>query len=190
MRSRLITAALIGAGASIPASALKAASESRLQQAAERIWPPTEQDKELVGTDPSGHLENMPPAVLAERVARQLGLGPLSGPGKLRIQNAVHYSIGAVSGATYAVLAAVFPVVAAGNGTVAGATIYAAGHGTALPLLRVQEPPWRLPRAAVAWEFTSHLLFGLALELARRRGLRMVPVLRAPRDRRSRRGSV
>ena len=60
------------------------------------------------------------------------------------------------------------PSVTVGTGTVAGAAIYAAGHGTALPLLRVQEPPWRLPRAAFAWELTSHLLFGLVLEIVRR----------------------
>lgn len=181
MKSSLVRAALVGAGASIPASALKAISETRLQQAAERIWAPTTQERELVGTDPSGHLENMPPAVLAERVARRLGHGPLSGPDKLRIQNVVHYGIGALSGATYGVLAAAFPSVTAGGGTAAGAAIYAAGHGTALPALRVQEPPWRLPRAAVAWEFTSHLFFGLVLELARRRLTRTVPAARNAR---------
>jgi uncharacterized membrane protein YagU involved in acid resistance len=65
----------------------------------------------------------------------------------------------------YGALAEAFPAVTVGAGTAAGAGLYAAGHGTALPLLRIQEPPWRLPRAAFAWELTSHLLFGLALEL-------------------------
>lgn len=174
MRSTLLTAALIGAAASVPASRLKALSESPLQRVAEALWAPTERDRTLVGTDPTGHLENMPPAVLAERVARRLGYGPLGVSRKLRIQNVVHYSIGAMSGAAYGVLAARSPSATAGFGTVAGAAIYAAGHGTALPLLGVQEPPWRLPRAAVAWEFTSHLLFGCALELARRGACRIL----------------
>jgi hypothetical protein len=36
-----------------------------------------------------------------------------------------------------------------------------------LPALGIQRPPWRLAPAAVAWESTSHLVFGVALEAAR-----------------------
>lgn len=174
MRKTVATAALAGAVASLPASTVKALTEKPLQLAAETLWSPTAQDRELVGTDPTGHLENMPPAVLADRVARRLGRGPLTRQAKLRIQNVVHYGTGAMAGAVYAILAEAFPSVTAGAGTAAGVAVYAFGHGTALPLLRVQEPPWRLPRAAVLWEFTSHLVFGLGLELARRSSLRIL----------------
>jgi putative membrane protein len=176
VRKTLATTALIGAAASIPASKFKGITESPLQRAAEALWPPTEQEKQLVGTDPTGHLENMPPAVLADRVARRLGRGPLDTPTKLRVQNVVQYTFGALSGAVYGALAEAFPAATAGAGTAAGAGLYAAGHGTALPLLRIQEPPWRLPRAAFAWELTSHLLFGLALELGRRSASRVLAV--------------
>jgi putative membrane protein len=174
MRKTMATAALVGAVASIAASKFKALIESPLQLAAETLWSPTVQDRELVGTDPTGHIENMPPAVLADRAARRLGRGPLTRQAKLRIQNVVHYGTGAMAGVAYGVLAEAFPSVTAGTGTAAGVAVYAVGHGTALPLLRVQEPPWRLPRAAVLWEFTSHLLFGLVLELARRGSLRIL----------------
>jgi putative membrane protein len=169
----LARTALLGAVASIPASKLKAVSERRLQRAAETLWPPTEQEKQLVGADPTGHLENMPPAVIADRVARRLGYGPLDTATKLRIQNVIHYTFGAVSGGMYGVLAEAFPSVTAGAGTVAGAGLYAGSHGSTLPLLRVQVPPWSLPRAAVAWELTSHLLFGAVLEIGRR-GVRRI----------------
>lgn len=168
MRKTLATAALIGAAASIPASTFKGIAESLLQRAAEALWPPTEAERQLVGTDPNGHLDNMPPAVLADRMARRLGRGPLDTPTKLRVQKVVHYTFGAMSGAAYGALAEVFPCTTAGGGTLAGAGLYAASHGTALPLLRVQEAPWGLPHAALAWEFTSHLLFGVALEVGRR----------------------
>jgi uncharacterized membrane protein YagU involved in acid resistance len=164
----LAGAALLGAAASIPASKVKALSERRLQRAAEAVWPPSESEKELVGADPSGHLENMPPAVLADRVARHLGHGPLDTSTKLRIQEAVHYTFGALAGSAYGALAQTFPSATAGAGTAAGAGLYLASHGSTLPLLRIQAPPWRLPRAAFAWELTSHLLFGAALELGRR----------------------
>jgi putative membrane protein len=170
----LASSALLGALASIPASKLKALSERRLQRAAETIWPPSEQQKQLVGADPSGHLENMPPAVAADRIARRLGYGPLDTGTKLGIQNAIHYTFGAIAGGVYGVLAETFPVATAGAGTVAGAGLYAASHGSTLPLLRVQAPPWRLPPAAVAWELTSHLLFGAVLEFGRRRVRRVL----------------
>jgi putative membrane protein len=180
MKTTFAKAALIGVAASIPASKLKAATESSLQRGAEALWPATEQDRELVGTDPTGHPDNMPPAVLADRVAQRLGRGMLSTPAKLRIQNVVHYSFGAGFGAAYGVLAEVFPAVTAGSGATAGVALYATGHATALPLLHVQEPPWRLPRAALAWEVTSHLLFGLVLEVSRRSATRIVTASRRP----------
>jgi putative membrane protein len=176
MGKTVLTAALIGAAASIPASKFKKITESPLQRAAEALWPPTEQEKQLVGTDPTGRPDNMPPAVLADRVARRLGQGPLVTPTKLRVQNVIHYTFGALFGAAYGALAEAFPAATAGAGTVAGAGVYAASHGTALPLLRIQERPWRLPRAAFAWEFVSHLLFGLALELGRRSASRVLAV--------------
>jgi putative membrane protein len=174
----LARAALLGAVASIPASRLKAVSERQLQRGAENLWPPSEQEKLLVGADPTGHLENMPPAVLADRVARRLGHGPLDTETKLRVQNVIHYSFGALSGSVYGALAEAFPPATAGTGSALGAGLYLASHGSTLPLLRIQVPPWRLPRAAFAWEFASHLVFGAALELSRR-GMRRVFATRA-----------
>jgi putative membrane protein len=174
MTRTLVGGFLLGAVASIPASKLKAISEPRLQRAAEMVWPPSEEEKKLVGVDPSNHLDNMPPAVLADRVARHLGHGPLDRVTKLRIQNTIHYSFGALYGGTYAAVATAFPAATAGFGTAAGTGLYLASHGSALPLLRVQAPPWRLPRAAFAWELASHLLFGAALESSRRGGARLV----------------
>jgi putative membrane protein len=176
MKKTLVTTALIGAAASIPASKFKGITESPLQRAAEALWPPTEQEKQLVGADPTGHLENMPPAVLADRVARRLGYGPLDRATKLRIQNAIHYTFGALFGSAYGALAEAFPATTAGAGTAAGAGLYLASHGSTLPLLGIQAPPWRLPRAAFAWELTSHLLFGAALELSRRGAQLVTPV--------------
>ncbi len=173
MTKTIARAALLGVVAAIPASKLKAISERQLQRGAESVWPPSELEKELVGADPTGHLENMPPAVIADRVARRLGYGPLDRATKLRIQNAIHYTFGALSGSAYGALADAFPAATAGMGTAAGAGLYLASHGSTLPLLRIQAPPWRLPRAAFVWEFTSHLVFGAALELSRR-GLRVL----------------
>ena len=175
------TAALIGAIASILASVLKGVGERRLQRAAESLWPPTEAQKELVGADPSGHPENMPPAVLADRVARWLGHGPLDDHSKLKAQNVIHYTFGAAFGAGYGIAAELIPIITTGLGVSAGAGLYAVTHATVLPLLGIQEPPGRRPRSAVAWELTSHLGFGLTLELGRRTASRLLTGDRAAR---------
>ena len=62
--------------------------------------------------------------------------------------------------------------------TAAGAGLYLASHGSTLPLLQIQAPPWRLPRAAFVWELTSHFVFGAALESSRR-GLHRVLALKS-----------
>ena len=120
--------------------------------------------------------ENMSPAVLADPVARRLGRGRLDASTKLRIRTLSITRSEPCPAPSTVHSRKVFPSATAGVGMAAGAGLYLASHGTALPLLRIQKPPWRLPRAAFAWEFTSHLLFGLALELGCRSASRILAV--------------
>jgi len=154
--------------AGLTASWVKALSEPPLQDVAERILPPSPAQKRDVGADPSGRPENMPPAVLANRVAVGLGHGGLTVPQRLRLQNAIHYGTGAGLGVAYSALARRWRPATRGGGALAGVAIYAGTHGSVLPALGIQRPPWRLAPAAVGWELTSHLVFGTALETARR----------------------
>jgi putative membrane protein len=150
------------------ASWVKALSEVRLQAVTERVLPPSPAQRREVGADPGGHPENMPPAFLANRTAVALGHGGLTTPQRLRIQQMVHYGFGAGLGIAYGVAASRFPAVRRGRGALAGLAIYAGTHGSVLPALGVQRPPWRLAPAAVVWESISHIVFGASLEAARR----------------------
>jgi putative membrane protein len=150
------------------ASWVKALSEPRLQVVAESILPPSPAQKEEVGADPSGHPENMPPAVIVGRAASALGHTALTNGERVSAQRVIHYTFGAGLGVAYSGLATRWPVATRGKGTMAGLAIYAGTHGSVLPALGIQRPPWRLAPAAVAWEATSHVLFGAALETARR----------------------
>jgi putative membrane protein len=154
--------------AGLVASWVKALSEPRLQAAAERILPPSPAQKQEVGADPAGRPENMPPAVLVGRAAIALGHGPLTTNQRVRAQQAIHYGFGAGLGAAYGVAASRWPAATRGRGALAGLAIYAGTHAGILPALGIQRPPWRLAPAAVAWESTSHVLFGTALEAVRR----------------------
>ena len=155
-----------GVIAGLVASWVKALTEPRLQALAEAILPPSPSQNEDVGADPSGHPENMPPAVLVNRAAVALGRR-LTVPQRLRAQNVIHYGTGAALGVAYSAAAGRWPATIRGRGALAGVAIYAGTHGSLLPALGIQRPPWQLSQAAVAWESTSHLVFGVALEATR-----------------------
>jgi putative membrane protein len=155
-----------GVIAGLVASWVKALTEPRLQALAEAILPPSSSQKQEVGADPSGHPENMPPAVLVDRVTVALGRR-LTVPQRLRAQHVIHYGTGAGLGLAYNAAVRRWPAASLGRGTLAGLAIYAGTHGSLLPVLGIQRPPWRLAPSAVAWESTSHLVFGAALEAAR-----------------------
>jgi putative membrane protein len=152
----------------LAASWVKAQSEPPLQAAAERILPPSPAQKQEVGTDPTGRPENMPPAVVADRVVRSLGHCGLTAPQRVRAQNVMHYGFGAGLGLAYNVATSRWPAASRGRGALAGLAIYAGTHGSLLPALGIQRPPWRLAPAAVLWESTSHVVFGTALAAVRR----------------------
>jgi putative membrane protein len=155
-----------GVIAGLVASWVKALTEPRLQALAEAILPPSPSQKQDVGADPSGHPENMPPAVLVDRATVTLGRRTTV-PQRLRAQQVIHYGTGAGLGVAYSAAARRWPAASRGRGALAGVAIYAGTHGSLLPALGIQRPPWRLSPAAVAWESTSHLVFGVALEAAR-----------------------
>jgi putative membrane protein len=146
---------------------VKGLSEPPLQAAAGRILPPSPAQKKEVGADPTGRPDNMPPAVIANRVAVALGHGELTAPQRLRAQTVIHYATGAGLGVAYSAAAARWPAVSRGRGALAGLAIYAGTHGSVLAVLGVQRPPWRLAPASVLWESTSHLVWGIALETLR-----------------------
>lgn len=157
-----------GALSGLVASCVKAFSEPRLQTVAESLLPPSPAQKQEVGADPSGHPQNMPPAVIIGRAASVLGHAQLTDGQRIRAQVVIHYAFGAGLGVAYSAVARRCPAATRGAGALAGLAIYAGTHGSALPALGIQRPPWRLAPAAVAWETASHVLFGAALEMSRR----------------------
>jgi putative membrane protein len=157
-----------GVGAGLVAAWVKAVSEPPLQMAAERILPPSPAQKEEVGADPSGRPENMPPAVLVGRAAAAVGHRGLTDRQRVRAQQVIHYGSGAALGGAYLAAASRWPAATRGRGALAGLAIYGATHGSLLPALGLQRPPWRLAPASVVWESTSHAVFGTALDAMRR----------------------
>lgn len=84
----------VGVLSGLAASWVKAFSEPRPQDVAESILPPSPAQKLEVGADPSGHSENMPPAVIVGRIASALGHIRLTDRQRVRAQRVIHYALG------------------------------------------------------------------------------------------------
>lgn len=162
------TTVIVGVATGLFASWVKVLVEAPMQVRAEKAWPPTPAQLDLVGADPARQPEKMPPAVIAGSVWKRLRGTELETDRRLQAQAVIHYVFGAGYGAVYALVAGPAPVFTRLLGAPAGAALYGGTHGTALPMLGVQ--PWatKLPKAAVAWEGGSHVVFGIANELSRR----------------------
>ncbi|MBZ9753372.1 DUF1440 domain-containing protein [Deinococcus sp. HMF7604] len=159
---------LVGAVAGLIGAAVKAKVEPALQTLAEQAFPPTPAEKKMVGADPTGRQDHMPPAEMVEALGEQLTGKTPTKEEKLEGQQVIHYAMGAALGATYSALAAAQPAVTRGLGVPAGAVMYAMTHASAVPATGFQAWPWQLPRSAVVWEAASHLVFSLTTELVRR----------------------
>jgi putative membrane protein len=106
----------------------------------------------------------------AERVAGRR----LADSEKGKAGNAVHYGFGTALGATYGTAAEVEPWVAAGLGMPFGGAVALVADEALVPAAGLSAPPWESSASTHAYSLASHLVFGAALEAARRVLLRLL----------------
>ena len=162
-----------GLVAGMLATMAKGRAEAWLQPLAEKVWPPTAADKRILGADAAGHPGNMPPNEIAVKAVEVVVQGEADDEDLVAAVGAkLHWSMGLGCAVAYAVASSRYPRLRVGLGAPAGLALYAATHGSTLPLTGLQPPPWKMPPAAVAWEIGSHVIYGMALEtLLRTHGL-------------------
>ncbi len=93
---------------------------------------------------------------------------------KGRAGEAVHYGFGTVLGMAYGAAAEIEPWVTAGFGLPYGGAVAVIADEALVPAAGLSGPPWRSPPATHAYSIISHLVFGAALEAARRVLLRVL----------------
>ncbi|MBW8873768.1 MAG: DUF1440 domain-containing protein [Acidobacteria bacterium] len=81
---------------------------------------------------------------------------------------AVHYGFGTLTGGAYGALAEVAPAVTRGAGLPFGSAVWLGADEIAVPAFRLSGPPLSHPPAVHARALAAHLVYGLALETARR----------------------
>ncbi|MFC7739131.1 DUF1440 domain-containing protein [Roseomonas sp. GCM10028921] len=93
---------------------------------------------------------------------------------KGRAGEAVHYGFGAALGMAYGVAAEIEPWITAGFGLPYGSAVAVVADEALVPATKLSGPPWASPPETHAYAILSHLVFGAALEAARRVVLRVV----------------
>lgn len=81
---------------------------------------------------------------------------------------AVHYAMGAMSGAIYGVAAELAPVVTLGAGVPFGTAVWLIADEAALPVLGLSKSPTEFPLSTHAYALASHFVYGLTTEIVRR----------------------
>lgn len=81
---------------------------------------------------------------------------------------AVHYAMGATSGAVYGLVSELTPLATFGDGLVFGSAVFVLADEVSLPLLGLSKSPGKIPWLTHVYAFASHLVYGWTTELVRR----------------------
>jgi uncharacterized membrane protein YagU involved in acid resistance len=104
----------------------------------------------------------------ADAVARKVAGHELDEQTKPKAATAVHFAFGSLMGAAYGAAAAANRKVGIAAGLPFGAAVYAGAHATAVPALRLSEPPTRVPAKDEIGELLGHLVYGFVTDITRR----------------------
>lgn len=81
---------------------------------------------------------------------------------------AMHYTMGATSGAIYGIASKLAPFTTVGAGLPFGAAVWLIADDLAVPALGLGKSPTEIPLSSHAYALSSHLVYGLATDLVRR----------------------
>jgi len=104
----------------------------------------------------------------ADRVSRGLLNHKLTRKEKEVAGPAVHYAMGAVSGAIYGAVSEFLPQARRGLGLPFGAAVWFVADEVALPALGLSKKPADYPAGVHAKALASHLVYGLSADLVRK----------------------
>jgi uncharacterized membrane protein YagU involved in acid resistance len=89
--------------------------------------------------------------------------------GRKSLANAVHYTTGTLLGGVYGLVSGIVPALTAGSGAISAGATWLLGDELAVPGLGLGPRPGKSHAQAHIYGLASHLVFGLTLDLVRRR---------------------
>lgn len=128
------------------------------------------------GTKPEQRQENSRQAsdspdatmVTADRLSRSFLGHPLTRDEKRKGGPIVHYAFASAVGSAYGAAAEYAPVVKTFTGVPFGAALFVGADEVALPLLKLSKGPKAYPLSTHLYGLSSHIVYGLTIELVRR----------------------
>lgn len=127
------------------------------------------------GTQESEQHSREEPATVkaAEQVSRSAFHHELADREKAPAGEAVHYTMGAVSGAVYGALANAVPATATGYGLSFGTALWILADEAAVPGLGLSKSPSETPKSSHLTAWMSHLVYGFTTDVIRRTIVRL-----------------
>ena len=113
---------------------------------------------------PRTHGEPEPPDLLAEKLAGH----PLDHSAKAASSETIHWTFGALAGATYGAVVEFYPAAAAKEGASFGLVLATMTHGSALPAMGLSASPDNQTTRERTSEMSTHVLFGVVTEIVRK----------------------
>ncbi len=122
------------------------------------------------GQSSSGGGEEQEPATVkaAEMISEGVFDHELAKSERKPAGEAVHYAMGATSGAIYGVMSELVPSVAVGAGLPFGAAVWLISDDVAVPALGLSKSPTEYPLSTHAYALVSHFVYGLTTDIVRR----------------------
>ena len=128
---------------------------------------------EALASDDDGNQEeeSSEPATekAADAIAEHVFDHELGDHDKAQAGTAVHYSMGAVSGLIYGLATELTPHAHLGAGSLFGGAVWLTADEVLVPALGLTEAPMNVPATTHVYGLVSHLVYGVATELVRRR---------------------
>jgi len=114
--------------------------------------------------------EEQEPATVkaAEAIAENIFAHELAESEKEIAGEAVHYAVGAISGAVYGAMSELMPSVTIGVGLPFGAAVWLVVDEGAVPALGLSKPAKEYPLSTHAYALASHLVYGVTTDVVRR----------------------
>jgi putative membrane protein len=117
----------------------------------------------------SGNKEQEPATVkVAEAISEKLLDHRLTEKEKESAGEAVHYAMGAASGALYGAAAELIPFASAGAGLPFGAAVWLVLDEVTVPALGLSKPPAEYPISTHVYALASHFVYGFTTDMVRR----------------------
>ncbi len=148
------------------AGALAGLAASYVMEQAQAAWSKAQEAAD--SDDPGGSEETPATIKAADRVSEAVTGRPVAPDKRDAAGDVVHYTTGAGIGAVYGALAEIAPATTFGFGAAFGAVVALGLDETIVPALGLSKGPAETSPGEHAYGIASHLVFGLALEGARR----------------------